>query len=186
MIRFNNRYISHYRIIFIIIDSVLLAAAVGLAHYLRFLIEAFPITLMQLLVRGAFFVSVFQLILYAFELYDLRILKNGSKLTSRFVQSVATATIALMIAYYIFPTLTLGRGVLVFSIVLATTAGFLWRIVYRRVVKGNQLNERVIILGTGDFAKEIAKEIREKGDSGFEVIGHIDGNRRVNNERHVI
>ncbi|MFX0195929.1 MAG: nucleoside-diphosphate sugar epimerase/dehydratase, partial [Candidatus Hodarchaeota archaeon] len=65
------------------------------------------------------------------------------------------------------------------SISLATAAVFFWRIIYRRIVKGNQLNERIIILGTGDFAREIAREIQDKRDSGFEIIGHINERKEI-------
>lgn len=57
------------------------------------------------------------------------------------------------------------------SFAIATV--FFWQIVYRSIVKGNQLNERIIILGTGEFIREIAIGIRDKRDSGFELTGHI-------------
>lgn len=41
------------------------------------------------------------------------------------------------------------------------------------MVKGNQLKERIIILDTGEFIREIARGIRDKWDSGFKLTGHI-------------
>nr|NIM59216.1 hypothetical protein [Candidatus Aminicenantes bacterium] len=101
-------------------------------------------------------------------------IRDHSKFGLRFVQSISATLLILMISYYVFPSLYLGRGVLLFTVICATVGVFFWRIIYRSIVKGNQLNERVIILGTGAFAREIAREIRDRGDSGFEVIGHID------------
>jgi len=145
-----------------------------MGYYLRFPWKEYPFILRHLLVRGFFFAFVFQLSLYYFELYDLSIIRDGSKFSFRLAQSIAAALIVLMIAYYMLPFLYLGRGVLLFTVSCAIAAVFFWRIAYRSMAKASQLKERVIILGTGEFAREIAREIRDKEDSGFEVIGHID------------
>jgi FlaA1/EpsC-like NDP-sugar epimerase len=129
---------------------------------------------------------VFQTFLYYFELYDLKIIRDSSRFGRRFVQSIAATLALLMIAYYVLPFLHLGRGLLLFTVTCATASAFFWRIFYRSIVKGSQLNERIIILGTGQFAEEIAREIREKGDSGFEVIGHIDEQKESRNGKHAI
>jgi FlaA1/EpsC-like NDP-sugar epimerase len=174
MVRINNRYVSNYRIIFILVDTALLLAAVALGYYLRFLIEPFYVNLSHILARSVFFVGAFQVAMYYFELYDVKIIRNSSMLISRLAQSVAAALILFGIAYYIFPMLTLGRGVMVLTILLSTVVALVWRIAYRSLIKRNHLNERIIIVGTGEFAKEIARHIREQRDSGFEIIGHID------------
>ena len=155
-----------------------------MAYYLRFPETEYPIILQRLLIRGIFFTFVIQLSFYYFELYDLKIIRDFSRFRIRFAQSIAGAIIVLMIAYYIFPTLYFGRGVLFLSTIFSTSAAILWRIVYRSMVRGSQLNERIIILGTGEFAREIAREIGEKGDSGFEVIGYVENKGEVKHEIH--
>ena len=174
MLRFNNRYISTYRIMFFLVDTLLLLGAAAAGYCLRFGWNGYQRLLEALVDRGLFFAFVFQISLYYFELYELKIIRDSSKFGSRFIQSVAVILIVLMIAYYMLPFLYLGRGVLLFTVICATAAVFFWRIVYRSIAKGSQLNERIIILGTGQFAREIAREIQDKGDSGFEIIGHID------------
>ena len=174
MILFNNRYISTYRIIFFGVDTLLLLGAAAVGYYLRFGWDGYPQLLQRLLARGLFFAFIFQIFLYYFELYELKIIRDGPKFGPRFIQSIVATRTVLMISYYMLPSLYLGRGVLLFTVSFATAAVFFWRIIYRSIVKGNQLNERILILGTGEFAREIAREIRNKGDSGFDVIGHID------------
>jgi len=159
---------------FFLVDTLLLLGAIAIGYYLRFGWNGYLTLLNHLLERGLFFTLVFQISLYYFELYELKNIRDRSKFGLRFVQSISATLLVLVISYYVFPHLYLGRGVLLFTLSCATVAVFFWRIIYRSVVKGNQLNERVIILGTGEFAKEIAREIRDRGDSGFEVIGHID------------
>jgi FlaA1/EpsC-like NDP-sugar epimerase len=163
---------------FFLVDALLLLGAVAIGYCLRFGWSGYLKLLNHLLARGLFFTLVFQISLYYFELYELKIIRDHSKFGLRFVQSITATLIVLMISYYVFPDLYLGRGILLFTLTCATGAVFFWRIIYRSIVKGNQLNERVIILGTGAFAREIAREIRDRGDSGFEVIGHIDEQKK--------
>lgn len=159
---------------FFLVDTLLLLGAVVIGYYLRFGWSGYPKLSEHLLSRGLFFTLVFQTSLYYFALYELKSIREGLKFGPRFLQSIAATLTVLMISYYAYPNLYLGRGVLLFTVSFATLFVFFWRIIYRSIVRGNQLNERVIILGTGAFAGEIAKEIRDRGDSGFEVIGHID------------
>jgi FlaA1/EpsC-like NDP-sugar epimerase len=159
---------------FFLVDTVLLLGSATIGYYLRLGWKEYPLLVRHLLNRGLFFTFVFQTSLYYFELYDLKIVRDRSKFGRRFVQSIAAALATLMITYYMLPFLYLGRGVLLYTVILAVAAVFFWRILYRSIVKSSQLNERIIILGTGEFAKEIAREIRDKGDSGFEVLGYID------------
>lgn len=159
---------------FFLVDTLLLLGAAAIGYYLRFGLNEYSFLVKHLLNRGLFFAFLFQTSLYYFELYELKIIRDSSKFNRRFLQSVTSTLVVLMIAYYMLPFLYLGRGVLLFTLSCAIASVYCWRILYRSIVKGSQLNERIIILGSGQFANEIAKEIGEKGDSGFEVIGYID------------
>ena len=107
MVLFNNRYISSYKIIFLLIDTALLVGAVAMGYYIRFLAGGYPISLELFSVHALFFAFVFQISLHYFELYDLKIIRDGSKFGFRFIQSLAVTVILLMITYYLFPYLTL-------------------------------------------------------------------------------
>jgi FlaA1/EpsC-like NDP-sugar epimerase len=173
MVLFNNRYISSYRIILFLADAVLLLGSTIAGYYLRFGVEEVSALLRHVVLRGLFFTFVFQISLYYFDLYDFKIIRNPSKFGPRFLQSIAATLAILMISYYLIPYLYLGRGILLFTVSCATGAVFLWRIAYRLLVRGSQLNERIVILGSGDLAREISKEIQDHEDSGFKVVGHI-------------
>ena len=174
MIRLNNLYISPYKIMLFFVDTLLLLGAAAIGYYLRFGLQEHSFLVNHLLNRGLFFAFVFQASLYYFKLYELKTIRDRSKFSRCFSGSVTLTLVALMISYYIFPFLYLGRGVLFFTVCFGIALAFLWRILYRVIIKGSQLNERIIILGTGEFAREITREIHEKGDSGFQVIGYID------------
>ena len=186
MIRFNNRYISIYRILIFSVDTLILLGAAVIGYFLRFGWKEFSVMVEYLTIRALFFVFVFQLSLYYFELYELKVIRDSSQYGPRFIQSIAGALMALMTFCYLFPNLYFGRGVLLFTLSCAIPMLFLWRIIYRSMVKGRQLKERIIILGTGAFAREIAREIRDKGDSGFELIGYINEQEENRDGKHTV
>lgn len=187
MIRFTNRYISTYRLMFFLIDSLLLLGAVAGGYLLRLGWNGYVAFSRHLSNRGLFFVIVFQVSLYYFEMYELKTIRDAQRFSLRFAQSMLVAIIVLIIAAYVHPVMYLGRGVLLYTVGCAIVTVFFWRVYYRSIVSKSQLNERILIVGTGEFAKEIAKQIHDKGDSGFEVIGHISETRETEErgrERH--
>jgi hypothetical protein len=107
---------------------MLLGAAVA-GYYLRFGGKEYAAMVRYLSIRAFFFTFVFQLSLYYFELYDLKIIRDSSKFGPRFIQSIAATLVVLMISYYMLPTLNLylGRGILFFTLTCATAALFFWR-----------------------------------------------------------
>jgi len=48
-----------------------------------------------------------------------------------------------------------------------------WRITYNYILKTRQLDQKIFIIGSGPLAKNIAKEIVERMDTGFKLIGFI-------------
>ncbi len=51
---------------------------------------------------------------------------------------------------------------------------FIWRVFYPWVIDRNLFKERVLIIGTGETAYRISKEIGENGQDAFEIVGFVD------------
>jgi sugar transferase (PEP-CTERM system associated) len=76
--------------------------------------------------------------------------------------------------------LIIGRGIFLISLGFMGVVIVSWRIIYNHILKTRQLGQRIMIIGSGPLAKNIAKEIVERVDTGFEVIGFItDNSERV-------
>jgi sugar transferase (PEP-CTERM system associated) len=76
--------------------------------------------------------------------------------------------------------LIIGRGIFLISLGFIGAVIASWRIIYNHILKTRQLDQRIMIIGSGPLAKNIAKEIVERVDTGFEVIGLItDQSERV-------
>jgi sugar transferase (PEP-CTERM system associated) len=60
-----------------------------------------------------------------------------------------------------------------------------WRLIYNHILKTRQFDQKILIVGSGPLATNIAKEIVERVDTGFKVIGFIADNPETVGEKLV-
>jgi len=123
--------------------------------------------------KAVLIVVCVQLSLYYFDLYDLKAFRSNIELGIRLLQSLGISSIFLAFLYYLFPLLMIGRGIFLISLGFMGAIIVSWRIIYNHILKTRQLDQKIMIIGLGFLAKNIAKEILERVDTGLEVIGFI-------------
>ena len=90
------------------------------------------------------------------------------------LESLGASAIFLALIYYCVPVLYIGRGIFIISLFLILVFGFLERLCYTWALRAWIFKERILIIGTGELAKKVNREILENGYDGFEVVGFID------------
>lgn len=116
---------------------------------------------------------VVQIAFYLFDLYDFKIIGQRSSLTPQIAQSLGLSAVALALIFYAIPQMTLGRGVFALALALMLTMMTCWRALARWLLGHPRLAERVMILGTDAPAIDIAREILQRREHGYEVIGFV-------------
>jgi FlaA1/EpsC-like NDP-sugar epimerase len=170
-----NGYKSAPGLLFGFLDSLLIMLGILLGAYLRFSeIDSFIYETRFLVLKVMLIVSVIQIAFYYFDLYDLRIFREKKKMGILILESLGASAIFLALIYYLIPVLYIGRGIFAISLFFILIFAFLGRLFYTWALKAWTLKERVLIIGTGELAKKINKEIREDGYDGFEIVGFID------------
>ncbi|MEM7517394.1 MAG: exopolysaccharide biosynthesis polyprenyl glycosylphosphotransferase, partial [Planctomycetota bacterium] len=127
---------------------------------------------------------VCQLALSFNELYDFRISSSRYERAKRFVGSAGTAlalTLGLMVLAHFwgetsvvdFPGLTLSQELqtFVFTLLLGFGLLYIWRTLFHAGLRRIKLNERVLVLGEGHAAHELAKEVVERPGCGYDIVG---------------
>jgi sugar transferase (PEP-CTERM system associated) len=174
ILRIFNQYIPVRKIAFFFLESVFIGGMVILGAYLRFLGNPASFHQYEYLILKAFLiVACVQLSLYYFDLYDLKAFRSNLELGIRLLQSLGVSSILLAFLYYLFPPLIIGRRIFLISLGFIGAIIVSWRIIYNHILKTRQLDQRILIIGLGPLAKNIAKEIVERVDTGFKVIGFI-------------
>jgi sugar transferase (PEP-CTERM system associated) len=112
--------------------------------------------------------------MYYADLYDLRAGLHGSKLFLHVFKSLAAAAVVLAVMFYLMPSMVLGRGVLLLSMggIVGVISG--WRWFFQSLLTMRQLTMKVLIVGTGEEARRVARELLERRSFGYEIMGFID------------
>jgi sugar transferase (PEP-CTERM system associated) len=117
---------------------------------------------------------VTQLCLYFSDLYDFRIIKDRRELFGRAVQSTAVTSFTLAVIYYWFPDAMVGRGVFLYAAAFVIALVFGWRIAFEWATRRVGPRERLLLVGTGEGAVRLARELYDRKELGVEIVGFID------------
>jgi len=165
------------RLFLVTAETVLLFAAGLTAIRIRFGIESSSVLFND---RGwlklVMLTAVIQLAFYLFDLYDLPATRRYHRVAFKIVVALGVATVLLSILFYMVPELQLGRGVFLVDVTLILAIIPVWRLIVTWSAGHPQLGvrERVLILGSGDQAIELARATLERRASGFHIVGFVD------------
>jgi sugar transferase (PEP-CTERM system associated) len=110
---------------------------------------------------------------YLFDLYDFIVMHDRRELVLRLVQALGLAWIALALAFYAFPQLMLGRGISLIALGLAITLMVSWRVSIHWLLGHPDFGEKILIVGSGSLAVEVAREMIERPDAGYRIAGFV-------------
>ena len=119
--------------------------------------------------------GVLQGCLYYADLYNIRTLGDRRELFVRLVQALAAASFVLAALYYWFPSWVIGRGVIVIAALLLVCVIPGWRLVFEWLSRNIRARERLLLVGTGAAAIDLARELFDRRhELGVEIVGFVD------------
>jgi sugar transferase (PEP-CTERM system associated) len=110
---------------------------------------------------------------YLFDLYDFVVMHDRRELVLRLIQALGLAWIALAITFYAFPALMLGRSISIIALPLALSLMVSWRVSIHWFLGHPNIGERILIVGSGKLAVEVAREILSRPDAGYRIAGFV-------------
>lgn len=163
-------------LLLIIAEALLIFLAMVVAAYLRLgwsdayfeLNEKYGF--LKAAVVTAFCLAAF----YLYDLYDFVVMHDRRELVLRLVQALGLAWVALAIVMYLAPSLMIGRGVSLIALPLALLLMVAWRLGAHWLLGHPDVGEKILIVGSGASAVEVAREVLERRDAGFRIIGFVD------------
>lgn len=120
-------------------------------------------------VAGFFCLAAF----YLFDLYDFVVMNDRRELVLRLIQALGLAWIALAFSFYTFPGLMLGRGISLIALPLALALMVSWRVSIHWFLGHPDFGERILIVGSGNLAVEVAREVLNRPDAGYRIVGFV-------------
>lgn len=177
--RFSQRTIG-----LIIADILIIFGAILLALYLRLDWEgtAYQIFENNALVKITLATSVCVIAIYFYDLYDYAVMNSRRELILRLIQVMGIAWTLLALLYYLVPPLMIGRGTLIYSVVISLLLLLAWRSLIHFLTGHPDLGEKILILGIGRTAIDTANVVFKRRDAGYRVVGFVTSNGHRNTE----
>ncbi|HJU92342.1 MAG TPA: TIGR03013 family XrtA/PEP-CTERM system glycosyltransferase [Pyrinomonadaceae bacterium] len=170
VLRLNGR-----TVLLILAEAGLVYGAIISAVYLRVGVDGAAFELgtkngyWKAAIAGFFCLAAF----YLFDLYDFLVMHDRRELVLRLVQALGLAWIALAFSFYMFPALMLGRGISLIALPLALGLMVLWRLSIHWFLGHPNFGERILIVGSGNLAVELAREVLDRPDAGYRIAGFV-------------
>ena len=177
MVRIFRQYIPVSFIVLGLVEFLLAMASVYMGAKLWILLGDSEITqagTLPIWPRAFAFALVILLSQISMGLYQRRFRFALAGMVLRIGISFAATAVALTLLYYILPDLLLGQGVLALSFLVAAVLVVSVRIFFVRSLNQDQLKRRILVLGAGENAAQISRQLRRRADQqGFIIVGHV-------------
>jgi sugar transferase (PEP-CTERM system associated) len=162
-----------FRIIFA--ETTFVAGIVLLACFLP--LQSARLTLpetFQMIPKALLIALTFQLFLHLRDVHDSPKACSTSAFAMRLGQALLMGSVALWTFYFYFPSVEVGRGLFVVSLVLSASFLVGWHIMLRSYFMSRRAHSNVLVLGTGKLACELVREILRRPELGLGVKGFVD------------
>ena len=175
MWRVFGRYLAFRRIGTVVVENALLVCCVLDAAHIR-LSPYGGFDYRDHLSRAILIAIVFQLFLHLRDVYDYRRSLSFAHFALRLGEAILLASGTLTIFFFAFPDLLVGRGVFAISLMLISIFLVAWHILLRLWMGVRAAKSNILLLGTGQLARELVSEILHRPDLGLNVSGFVDDN----------
>ncbi len=157
MLKIHNHYISKFSLLVVSADFLLLLAAFYIGIQLRFadsqaLSEVF---LKNLLLEALIYALLMMFSMAVMGMYHSNLSRSINMTLFRLMSSSALCFGLLILIFYIFPQIYIGRGTLLTVMTLAFSEILIFRIILYKWFNFSILKSRTLVLGTGKTANEL-------------------------------
>jgi sugar transferase (PEP-CTERM system associated) len=171
------RYLALRKFGPVFLETILLICCVLSAYYLR--LHALPFdggAKHSLIFKALLIAAVFQLCMHLEDIYGFRGARPSKEYAMRLGHALILATVILCFLFYAVPDSIVGSGVFILSLALSVIFLVLWHTLLRLYLGSRTPHTNLLILGTGNLAREAAREILRHPELGIKIVGFVDDN----------
>lgn len=158
------------QLILIIGDVLLLYAALALTLIVRYDHPFLnPLFINQHIEPFTYLFIIWLLVFYIVGLYEIRHLKNNVDFIKKLGGAVITNALISITAFYIFPQEIAPKTNLVIILVIVAILEYVWRHLFNKFLAAGAPSGNVLLIGSGEIAKEIVDHLKNNRQLGYEV-----------------
>lgn len=164
---------ARWTFISIVLDTVLINVSIILAFFLRFGGEL-PVFNFQAYTNLAVFITLIQLAaFYIYDLYEIEKTRSSWEIFYAVIRAVSLGVILVVAFTFFIRFFSFPRTVFVLSWFLLVFSICGWRIAGAKFLPIKLPGQRVLVVGTNEAAIEIANELKDRSEWGFELVGLV-------------
>lgn len=171
--RIFNKDLPLHSLLFVIGEGVLIYLVILTMGFLWYDLPGFSFLTRKMLAGALLITMVCQTSIYFNDLYRFAVTDSYVEVARSLIRAMGVACIALALIYHCIPSLVIGHGLVVAAIIVFIFLGFAWRHAYKLVLKKMMLNERILLVGSGEVCQKILDAINERRDCGYRITGLV-------------
>jgi sugar transferase (PEP-CTERM system associated) len=172
MIRLLNVYYPTRTVILLFCEALLVSGCFFLATFVILGSDSYIALFYEHGLRKISGITALTVVLsYYFDLYEPQIVSLPMEIYFRLLLVLGCDCFLLSATLFFSPKLVIGHFIYSLGFALLAPALILWRKTYDWIGSRKLFREHVYVLGAGDQARSIVQTIRERPDTGMEIVG---------------
>lgn len=173
MLKIFSRYVPVKAIVLMATENLWITATMVVVVQLRAHYVGEERDLTETAAKLALVTLLCQACLYYNELYDLSVVTTRRELFIRALQGFGACAVILGVLYTVLPSLAVGRGIASGFVIVAILVLLGWRMLIGAASRMYDAPRRVLVLGTGDLAQDLARAMQSRPDLNMKVVGFL-------------
>jgi sugar transferase (PEP-CTERM system associated) len=174
MIKILNRYFPGRLFVLLITENLLILVGLWVALAFRMGNLRVPVSDYTIVVSKALIVTfICQICFFYADLYDLRTITSKLHIVVRLLYGLGAASLIISVLLYVVPDIGFEKGIIEASIVASIFLILSWRMLLEWLNRAYTPGERVLLVGSGNTAHNLALEVRQRRDLPIKLVGAV-------------
>jgi len=170
-----NRFFSLRSTICFIVEGAIIIFSVVASFLFLYGREGTPVVHMgDVVARGLVITFFCQTCMYMLDLYNFRFSQTWGELLFALAIAIGFVCVGIGLLSYANPKFAVEGKMYYLSILIASVSLLLWRILFEIYINRYAPRENILIVGTGDVARQVGEEVRKNKRLGYNLVGFIN------------
>jgi len=181
IITLENRFFSLRSAVCFIIEGGIILLSVVASFVILHGRGGTPVVSMGDIVARALVITFFcQSCMYLLDLYNFRLSQTWGEMLFAMAIAIGFVCIGIGLLSYAIPKFGVAGKMYYLSILIASVSLVIWRFLFEIYITRFANKENILIVGTGDVARQVGDEVNKRKRLGFHLVGFIDAHPTKN------
>jgi len=174
IITLENRFFSlRSAICFIVETGIILGSVVASFILLHGRTGTSVVSMGDVVARAVVITVACQSCMYLLDLYNLRLFQTLGEMLLSLAIAIGFVCIGIGLLSYAIPKFGVAGKMYYLSILLASLSLLIWRLLFELYITRLAPGENILIVGTGNVARQVGEEVSRNKRLGFRLVGFI-------------